>query len=148
MSIIDHGEWVAYRPAVLPVGAPANAMFAKREDDGLDWYDYVNHMKPFGAGSLILTVASREQGGPPIISAPALDPTALFPVNHRVVEITGSFNYNPDSLIDAFASKAIDLETGEVSDLAPPVPLQTSETSQILAALDAITKRLEKLEQR
>ena len=41
----SHGNWHHYRPSKLPKDAPANAMFARREGDGADWYDYVNSGK-------------------------------------------------------------------------------------------------------
>lgn len=34
--MINHGNWISYKPAELPPYAPFNAMFWKRDDD--DWY--------------------------------------------------------------------------------------------------------------
>ena len=76
MSIIDHGTWVAYRPAKHPEGAPGNAIFARRESDGLDWYEYCR-AEHFKKGSLKLTVR-LEDGKPAHLGAGRLMPTCCF----------------------------------------------------------------------
>jgi hypothetical protein len=137
MDVIDHGVWLSYKPSKLPEGAPPNALFARRGD--VDWYDYVNETRPFRKGSLLLTVAPREENGPPIISAPTTDPTALFPAGHRVIELTGDHHHHDAAdLINRYASKVIDLKTGEVFDAPAPEPALTD--------LTAIIARIEKLE--
>jgi hypothetical protein len=41
-QIIDHGRWVPYVPSRWPEYAPPNTIFARRESDGVDWYEYRN----------------------------------------------------------------------------------------------------------
>ena len=41
MNIIDQGEWVLYQPVDYPVkDLLPNTMFARRETDGADWYQF------------------------------------------------------------------------------------------------------------
>jgi hypothetical protein len=150
MTIIDHGTWVRYTPAEPPKDAPPNTMFARRESDGVDWYDYVNSGRHFQTSSVKLTVMAREPGGPLIVSAPATDATMLFPANHRVIEITGNYSQRSiNDLMDEFGTKVIDVKTGKLSD--PPPHIFAGKTSQpappsiddLLARIAALEKRLQ-----
>jgi len=137
--MINHGKWVFYQPKVLPKNAPANALFAKRESDNVDWYDYVNSGK-FNPYTLKLTVAAREKDGPLIISAPTKDATMLFPANHLVVELNGDYPSSQTERIDKFAGRVFNLKTGKISE-PPRLP-------EVESVLDKILARLNKLEQR
>jgi hypothetical protein len=142
MTIIDHGTWARYTPAELPKDAPPGAMFARREKDGVDWYDYVNSGKHFSKTSVKLAVMAREADGPLIVSAPATDATMLFPAGQRVLEITGSYNHRSiDDLISEFASKVIDVKTGKLSD--PPQPPARLSIDDLMARIAALEKRLQ-----
>jgi len=139
----DHGTWTQYKPAKPPENFPPNALYAKRDSDGVDWYDYIRGDN-FADGSLKLTVRSRTKGGPVIISAPQTDASQLFPADHRVIEIEGDYSgLDEGARIAKFASKVIDLKTGKLSEPPPP---PAPPPSPLEEKLDAILARLEKLE--
>jgi len=143
MSIKDHGEWIRYKPNSAPENVPANAVFARRVADGVDWYDYVRS-DPFGKDSIKMTVRSRAKGEPVIVAAPHVDASMLFPADHRVIELEGNYaNLDEAARIEKFARKVIDLKTGKISDPPPP---PAPPPSPLEKKLDAILARLEKLE--
>ena len=86
-QIIDHGKWEPYQPDKLPELAPLGAMFARRESDGVDWYDYVRDKKNFTADSVKFTVLWQDIHNGFIVGAATRDPTRLFPAGQRVAEI-------------------------------------------------------------
>jgi hypothetical protein len=165
MKIIDHGVWVKYKPDKPRAEAPANAMYMRRESDGVDWYDYVRpnfyQMFPrpqslleltgeteplvpnFKPDSLICNVSYHEHLKAHVVGAAVRDPTAVAPINQRVIEIVGFDGDDPQA---EFGGKVYDHEAGTFSKLvippAPPSPLE----QKILDRLDAIEARLEKLE--
>jgi hypothetical protein len=139
----DHGTWVRYKPANPPENFPTNALYAKRDSDGVDWYDYIKG-NPFAKNSIKLTVRAWTEGGPLIVSAPQVDASHLFPASHRVIEIEGNYsNLDEAARIEKFANKVIDLKTGKISDPPPP---PAPPPSPLEKKLDAILARLEKLE--
>jgi hypothetical protein len=140
----DHGTWTRYTPANAPGIFPTNTLYARRDRDGVDWYDYVkdNH---FEKNSIKLTVRAWKEGGPVIVSAPQLEASHLFPADHRVIEIEGDYsNLDEEARIKQFAGKVIDLQTGRLSERPPP----TLPPSPLEEKLDAIMARLERLERR
>lgn len=123
MSTVDHGKWLPYKPQELPEGAPANAMFAKRESDGVDWYDYVNSGENFGAGSVKLAAIWRDPVG--YVVGPAVyDATMLFPADHIVREILDYTGSDPQA---DFGNKVYDPETDTFTDPPPPETRETVE---------------------
>ena len=74
-QIIDHGKWVPYQPDTLPPHAPPNALFARRESDGVDWYDYVRNPDSFTADGVKFTVMWHEAHAGWIVGAAVRDPT-------------------------------------------------------------------------
>ena len=139
----DHGTWSRYKPIDPPENFPANALYAKRDSDGTDWYNYVRS-NVFEKNSIKLSVRVWTDGGLPTISAPQLDASHLFPVDHRVIEIEGDYsNLDEEARIKRFAGKIIDLKTGKISD--PPIREPEPETPKVITD---ILKRLAKLESR
>ena len=144
MKLIDHGLWVRYVPTKFPEFAPPNAMYARREGDKADWYEYVKEENShFKKGTIKFTTMRHD--GKIIIMAAAPEADMLFPAGCHVYEFPETyrgFDHRAD-----YYSKLIDSETGKVSDLPPPPPSPITETeSKILSALDKITERLDKLE--
>lgn len=128
MNIRNHGTWHMYKPATLPEGAPANALFARRENDGVDWYDYVNSGRNFAPDSIKMTVMDG------VVAAAATDPTALFPGGAVVLEVDGAATGDPQK---SFGRKVYDARSksfGDPPEIALPDPLAE------------IRKRLEALE--
>ena len=133
MNTIDHGMWNAYTPASLPEGAPANAMFARRESDGMDWYTYVNAGTNFGSGHVIIAAMFRPPSGQYIVGPATFEPTAMFPqgcIVHEVTDYTGS-----DPQAD-LGTKAFDPATGQFSD--PIIPPPDARTDPLQALRDRI----------
>jgi len=89
MDIKDHGLWQRYTPTKLPQGAPASAMFVRRVADGVDWYKYVNS----GVNFAVVTIKRTLRHG--VFSTATTDPTALFPDNATVLELSGVASSDP-----------------------------------------------------
>jgi hypothetical protein len=121
--IKDHGTWTVYTPATLPTMAPAGAIFAQRDSDAVDWYDYVHPGTNFEGPSVKFTVQLDTDSGLNIIHAPQVETDRLFPGGMQVVELPGTdySGYTHDQLISMFAGKVIDLTTGDITDPPPPV---------------------------
>lgn len=130
MNIRDHGIWKLYKPNKLPLGAPANAMFAHRVSDDTDWYDYVNSGKNFAEDSVKLTVVGN------IVAAAVTDPTMLFPGGAAVLEISGAPVGDPQEL---FGSKVYDATAKTFTD-QPPLPPPPG-IADILRRLEALEKK-------
>jgi len=114
-SIIEHGSWVRYTPDKLPEHAPPNALFARREGDQADWYDYVNSDDKFYIDSVKFT--AQQINGQWIVGAATTDGTALFPADGLVGEITGYYGEDPQA---EFGGKVYDPAAGTFT--APPPP--------------------------
>lgn len=138
MPVIEHGDWQFYTPASLPEGAPNNAMFASRVDDGVDWYDYVNSSSNFQSGSARMTVYRQGVNGP-TVGAAVFDATELWPAQALVVEDTDYTGSDPQG---DYGGKIYDPVTKTFSDPPPPsAELFVSPEMQLLkdriAALEA-----------
>lgn len=150
MSIIDHGNWVRYKPEKPPKDAPGNAMFARRESDGMDWYDYVAPgTTNFAVGTVKFAAMWRDNVGAYVVGPAVYDASAIFPADHIVGEIDDYVGDDPQTDI---GNMIYDPATGDFRSQPPPPPpppLPPSPTeTKILNALDAIVARLEKLEKK
>lgn len=135
MNTIDHGAWTNYKPDPLPDGAPISAMFARRDSDGVDWYDYTRAGTNFGAGHVVIAAYWVDGLQNSYVVGPATqNPAAIFPqgcIVHEVTDYTGS-----DPQTD-LGNKRFDPGTGTFSDLIPPPP-----AVDILARLKALETKL------
>lgn len=129
MKIKNHGMWQRYTPAKLPENAPANTIFVRRAGDGVDWYNYVNSGKNFAADTVKLTIIEGSTVG-----AATRDPTALFPSNATVLEISEA---PAGDLEQLFSRKVYDADTGAFRD-PPPFKLPPDRTEEILRRLEAL----------
>jgi hypothetical protein len=164
MEIIDHGVWVQYQPTKPQKDAPARTIYARREADSVDWYDYVRPnfllMQPpkpptyhpttgellvddtpppvpnFKPGSVVCNIFRQREHS--IVGAATYDPTAIHSINQRVIEIVDYQGSDPQK---DFGGKVYDHATGTFSD-QPPLPPSLS------ARLDAMEKRIKALEAR
>lgn len=144
MNIVDHGSWAAYtpKPEDHPAGAPINALFARRESDGVDWYDYVADQKSFGANTVKFAAIYRGDHVNGYIVGPAVYlADRMFPAGHIVAEITDYTGSDPQA---DFGNKVFDPAAATFSE-QPPVP-RGEMPLEIRHALDAITARFDKLE--
>jgi hypothetical protein len=108
-QILDHGKWVRYQPDRLPQGMPPNTLFARRESDGVDWYDYVRDENSFTVDSVKFTATRQDSHNGYTVGLATRDPTRLFPAGALLREIVdyrggddlqleiGNKLYNPDT---------------------------------------------------
>jgi hypothetical protein len=163
MSIIDHGEWVIYKPDPIPAAAPNGALFAQRVSDGQDWYQYV-HAKPpetptatpinlasmfnsdnFQLETVKFTALWQESLGAYIVGAAVYDPLMLFPGGGLLGEITDYTGTDPQTDL---GGKAYDPAAGTFS-VAPPAPippLADVVDPRLMAILEDMLARISALE--
>ncbi len=140
MKILDHGIWIEYKPEELPRDVPRGALFAKRESDGVDWYKYLPNFQP---DTIKFALDIRE--GNTVIRVPVVDADRLFPVGCRVVEIADlKREQNEAKLIDEFANRLFDVNSGKIGEVWKPIPPE----NKLGKVLEAILERLDKLEKR
>lgn len=148
MAHINHGSWVRYQPTETRAGIPLTVMYARRESDGLDFYDFVQPpATPYAEGNVAIAVMWREEYNAYIVGAAVFDPTAMFPAGHTIVEIDDYTGTDPQTDL---GGRAYDLETmtlGEVPVFVMEDPIMETQT-KILSALDSIMARLDKLEKK
>jgi hypothetical protein len=142
METIRHGKWLPYRPEKFPPDAPSNALFARREDDLVDWYDYVNSGKNFGADTVKGMAIWRDYAGGYVVGPAVLDATMLYPANHIVFEVIDYVGNDPQA---DFGNKLYDPETGTFSEPPPPPP---PPPNPLLTRLEEMTARLAALERK
>ena len=146
MAHIDHGKWKTYTPAKMRKDAPPNALFARRESDGVDWYDYVHPGNNFAADTVKIAVDWRDYAGGYVVGPAVYDATMIFPPDHIVMEIDDYTGTDPQTDL---GNKLYDPATGVFSDQPPlPPPAPTATEMKMLNALDAIAARLDKLEKK
>ena len=130
MNTIDHGNWIAYTPATLPHGAPAGTMFARRESDGVDWYEYVNAGTHFQPGNVVIAASWRPPSGQYVTGPATYNPTAMFPRGCIVHEVTDYVGNDPQADL---GTKAFDPATGEFTD--PIIPVEPGSLAEVLQNL-------------
>jgi len=134
MNIIEHGAWVQYQGP--GEDHPPGTLFAKRESDNWDWYDYTRHpSSPFVSASTVKFTAMTRPGGF-IVGAAVYDPTMLFPPGQSVYEITDYAGNNPQA---DFGNKVYDPATKTFSD--PVLPPVNDPLVEIRRRLEALEKK-------
>jgi hypothetical protein len=85
MDIIDHGDWVVYRPERHWLLQQNNkVLFCRRASDGLDWYEY-----RIGAGILTSSTVKMtlmKQGGEWTVMTTERDGTVIWPEACKLIE--------------------------------------------------------------
>lgn len=109
MKIINHGKWSLYTPDPWPGELPQNVVFAKRDEDAMDWYQYINDASNFEKGSLFAVAHYRDFEKAHVLGMITNDVTGLFPRGHYMVEIVDYDNSMGDLM-----NKVYDPETNEV----------------------------------
>lgn len=130
--IIEHGTWEYYKPAEMKEGFPPHAMFAKRVDDGADWYEY-QATKPFGEGSVVMT--AYELNGQLVVGAATFDYSAIFPPRARVLEETEYQGQTPQA---DFGQKTYDAATKTIGPKFVPPPTIFDVVAQMRVEIDAL----------
>ena len=116
MNIIDHGKWIGYQPASLdglPSWVPLTALFARRESDGIDWYNYLDSTTRPPAGHVVFTATWSEGLGSYVVGAATYDSTRIFPAGQILQEITDYAGGDPQADL---GGKLYDPATGEFTD--------------------------------
>lgn len=142
--IIDHGNWSRYTPAAPKMElVKHHVQFAQRDGPGFgeDWYEYIAS-KPFGDTSVVMTVQHTETGD--VVQAVTYDPSTIFPAGMGVIEET---EYTGDDPFADFHGRVYNADARAIGGRwAPPPPPPSATEASILAMLDAIVDRLEKIE--
>lgn len=129
-QIIDHGKWQLYEPDTRPEQAPLGALFARRESDGVDWYDYSRDSKSFGADTVKFTVLLQHGH---VVGAATRDVTRLFPAGMLVRELTEFHGRDPQQELGV---KRYDPDSNTLHDL-PPLPPVFQDFEARIAAIEA-----------
>jgi hypothetical protein len=145
MTHVDHGFWKLYTRATPRADAPPGAMFAARESDGQDWYEYV-HPNPnpnFKPGNVVIAAAWREDVNGYVVGPATYDPTAIFPAGHIVWGIDDYTGKDPQGDL---GNKIYDPATGTFTDMPPIVPPQAQFERRVLSLLETLMARVDRLE--
>lgn len=123
ITIIDHGRWESYTPDPMPAwvteaGPGYRIGFARRVEDGVDWYEFLKAGDAFQPNPLVCTVLLNPYDGIETVKAVTRDPTTLFPAKQRLIEITGH-DVEDTKPHNEFAWMTYDPATKTLSD---PVP--------------------------
>ena len=129
MNIKSHGTWARYTPAKFPEGAPSNALFSRRVNDGVDWYNYVNSGENFARDSIKMTVREGK-----FVGAANVDPTRLFPGDGLILEVSGVHTDDPQKL---FGCKIYDDAKKTFND-PPPPEVPPDRLADLLKRLEAL----------
>lgn len=130
MAHIDHGNWLAYAPNSPPKDAPLHAMFARRESDGVDWYEFI---KGFGLDTVKFAADMRDGVG--YVVGPAVyDATKIFPAGCIVREIPDYTGSDPQA---DFGSKLYDPATETFSEIVRP-PAKGPTLADLAARITAL----------
>lgn len=133
--IIEHGTWTYYTPDQLPHGAPASAIFARRQSDGQDWYELVAN-PPFAPNNIIMTVDAQN-----VVWAATRDPSMIFPARFMVIEMDDTTTENPQ---EAFGYGRYRYVDGSITPIA--TSKKDSPVAALTEALQEAMARIEKLE--
>lgn len=133
--IIEHGSWSLSASSEMK-STQQRILCARRDDTGMDWYVFVA-MKPFGDGSVVMTVGSMGTEEL-VVQAVTRDPTAIFPAGMRVIEETEYAGSDP---FGDYHGRVYDLASRSIGSVyvPPPLPPTAFETVVLnrLAALEA-----------
>jgi hypothetical protein len=112
-------------------------MFARRDSDGVDWYDYVHSGSNFNSAYVKITAFYRTSTAQYIVGAATYDATAMFPAGCIVHEVTDYAGSDPQTDL---GSKAFDPATGDFTD--PIIPAQAGALQDMAARLKALETKL------
>ena len=141
MEIVDHGEWVYYKPDNYPVkGLPSHILFARRVSDGQDWYLFARK-ELTTADTIKMTVMKTDVGW--AVLTTTTDASVLFPAGARVIEVRGATEDH-----ESFRMKHVDFDnkTFLSPPPAPPSMMQMLmeelgvDETKLKAKLDAVMK--------
>ena len=112
---IHHGKWLYYRPKVIPNWAVPNAIFAKREEDGMDWYEYIHRGNHFQKDSVKVAIMYMSAVESWVGMVAVYEPDRIYPADQMLLEITDFKGDNPQEF---FGRRVYNPETEEWGKLA------------------------------
>jgi hypothetical protein len=135
-QIVDHGRWALYQPDTLPEQAPSGALFARRESDGVDWYDYVRSGVNFGPDTVKFTALWQDIHNGYVVGAATRDVTRLFPAEQLVREIIDYHGGDPQAEL---GNRLYDPDTHRLRapPILPPPDLDFRRLEARVAAIEA-----------
>lgn len=91
----DLGTWTTYKPNPWPSEMPPEVLFAKRDSDGVDWYEYLKTPDTFYDDDVIAVAAL--ENGQWIIKVATRDATRLWPAGRKVLVWTDETSDDPQT---------------------------------------------------
>jgi hypothetical protein len=141
-TIHQHGFWQPYVPDPFPEGVPPFIMFAQRESDGIDWYEFLKGDE-LQADSVKMTVMQTsattawQTNVRWVVQAVNPDATMLFPANSLLVEAQDSLlQIDPQSY---FGQREFFPDINEFGETPPPAVISRLQFFQVLAMRSYIT---------
>jgi hypothetical protein len=113
MKIINHGKWSSYKPKPHPSGAPLGAAFARRDEDNVDWYDYIHRGDYFKKDSVKIAATFMDVFNKWVVMIAVREPDRIFPADQILLEITDFDGEDPQEF---FGRKSYDPDTETFSD--------------------------------
>jgi len=113
MIVIDHGQWALYTPSVPNPNAPANTIYARRNSDRVDWYDFM--LNNFQSDTVKMMCLF--QLGEWIVSSAVFVGDRLFPAGQLVLEVQDYLGTDPAA---DFNGKVYDPITQTFREFVPP----------------------------
>ena len=111
MNITCHGAWYSYKPKKGYPNAPYNTLYARRNHDKMDWYEFAFSRKYLKEDTVKATCYNRENTW--VVAAATFDETELFPSNAILIEIEG---YNGDDPRGEFTGRSYDPDKNKLSE--------------------------------
>lgn len=140
LTIKRHGHWKRYRPDPLPekFRLTHSVMFCRREEDGMDWYEFLYEAKVLAADSIKMTVMPMSDTW--VVQAVYRDATMLFPQNCLLLEIDGITDADPQQ---AYGQRIFDRLTNEFAGaFVPPPPPVHPAMQQLLDRISVLEAKL------
>src|SRR4029077_10002730 len=139
MDIIDHGEWISYKPDGHWL-LQHNVLFCKRVSDGVDWYVYQRQTNLLTSDTVKMTLMKVEDEW--TVMATQRDGSMIWPLDTRLIEVDMSgdhekfrqkrFNFDSRTFSDA---RKIDMDRPLLRALAKELGGDVDRLAQSLKAL-------------
>lgn len=136
MDIIDHGQWIGYKPEHHWLLAH-NVLFAKRVSDGIDWYAYQRSTDLLTSDTVKMTI--RDVEGEMVVQATQRDGSMIWPLHCRLIEIPSLQGDH-----EVYRQKRFNFTTREFTDAPPPLttPLLRAIAEELEVDLEQLIRTL------
>lgn len=139
LTIKQHGHWKQYKPDPIPekFKLTSSVMFCRREEDGMDWYEFLYEVKELAADSIKMTVMPMQDQW--VVQAVYKDATMLFPQNCLLLEIDGITDTDPQT---AYGQLTFDPTANMFGNKFTPPPRPNPLVDDLLARIAALEAKL------